>query len=118
MANEATKTVLVLGMDEDMASRLERALGHLPYRFAKLGEEADTDPWRCRPREFLERAAKEVRSHPDPVAGIVGLDDFPPSLLVPMLCGSLGLPGNDLAAVVKCAHKWCGRPSHHPPVPT
>ncbi|MBI1774431.1 MAG: ATP-grasp domain-containing protein [Proteobacteria bacterium] len=111
MASAAStpKTVLVMGMDEDMASRLGRALGHLPYRFAKLGDDADTDPWRCKPREFLARATAEVRASPTPVAGIIGLDDFPPSLLVPMLCRRLGLPANDLAAVLRCEHKWWSR---------
>jgi hypothetical protein len=100
--------LLAVGVsDEDRAQLLR--LGGPGLRLVDVGiyEEA-SDPYECRPKDYIERAVALAEATPD-VEGVIGVEDFPPSLLVPAICQRLKLPGLDYAAAVRCEHKGWSR---------
>ena len=102
-------TLLSVGVsDEDRVQlmRLSRP-GALTLLEAGSYEEV-SEPNICRPREYVARAVAFAEAQPR-VDGVIGVDDFPPSLLVPAIARRLGLPGLDFGAAVRCEHKAWSR---------
>jgi hypothetical protein len=102
--------VRVVGLTDEDRADLARLPDAGRYRFLPLGGYDDaTDPQRCEPRRFIAEAVAAIRADKDPTHGVIGVDDYPPSLLVPAIAAALGLPGNSLPAVLRCEHKYWSR---------
>lgn len=105
----ASATLLTVGVSDEDRLQLHRLAGPGKLRLLEAGpyEEA-SEPSTCRPRDFIERAVAFARSQPH-IDGVIGVDDFPPSLLVPAIARRLGLPGLDFRAAVRTEHKGWSR---------
>ena len=102
--------VRVVGLTDEDRADLARLPDAARYRFLPLGDyDQATDPLRCHPRRVIADAVATIRADPQPTHGVIGVDDYPPSLLVPAIAHALGLPGNALAAVLRCEHKYWSR---------
>ncbi|MBM3549630.1 MAG: D-alanine--D-alanine ligase [Alphaproteobacteria bacterium] len=100
--------LLAVGISDEDRAQLQR-LGGPDLRLLDVGtyEEA-SDPYHCQPHDYIERAVALAEATPG-IEGVVGVEDFPPSLLVPAICRRLGLPGLDFTAAVRCEHKGWSR---------
>ncbi len=112
-----TTTLLAVGVSDEDRAQLHRLAGPGGLDLLEVGtyEEA-SDPYVCRPKEFIARAVAFARRHPE-IGGVVGVEDFPPSLLVPAIARELGLPGLDFEAAVRCEHKGWSRVLQHRLIP-
>ena len=101
--------LLAVGISDEDRAQLHRLAGPGGLELIDVGtyEEA-SDPYSCRPKEFIGRAVAFARANP-PIEGVIGVEDFPPSLLVPAIARRLRLPGLDFEAAVRCEHKGWSR---------
>jgi hypothetical protein len=108
-ARTGIATLLAVGVSDEDRVQLLGLTGHSGLDLRQVGtyEEA-SDPYVCRPRDYIARAVAVGRATPG-LEGVVGIDDFPPSLMIPAICAQLGLPGLDFAAAVRCEHKGWSR---------
>ena len=102
-------TLLAIGVSDEDREQLKRLAGPGGLDLLEVGtyEEA-SDPYICKPRDFIARAVAFARAHPG-IQGVIGVEDFPPSLLVPAIARELGLPALDFEAAVRCEHKGWSR---------
>lgn len=103
------KHFFVLGLDPLRRSYLESVQGAEDYIFHPLldYDEAVLAEQFCYDA-LLHKAERQLRSFPEPVAGILGHWDFPSSVLIPHLCQRNGLRSASLRAILTCEHKyWC-----------
>jgi len=107
-SSDRPATLLAVGVSDEDRAQLQR-LGGAGLKLVDVGtyEEA-SDPYDCRARDYIERAVEIAAATPG-VEGVIGVEDYPPSLLVPAICRRLGLPGLDFAAAVRCEHKGWSR---------
>jgi len=101
--------LLAVGISDEDRAQLHRLAGAGGLDLLETGtyEEA-SDPYVCRPKDYIARAVAFARTQPR-IDGVIGVEDFPPSLLVPAICRELGLPGLDFTAAVRCEHKGWSR---------
>jgi hypothetical protein len=101
--------LLAIGISDEDRAQLHRLAGAGGLDLLEIGtyEEA-SDPYVCRPKDYIARAVAFARTQPR-IDGVIGVEDFPPSLLVPAICRELGLPGLDFTAAVRCEHKGWSR---------
>ena len=71
--------------------------------------EAATDPLRCDPDDFIADVLAQVRTDPQGFDGILQLDDYPSSMLMPLIARELGLPATPVESVFRCEHKLWSR---------
>lgn len=105
----AVRNVFVIGLDATNVETLYHTPEAEECRFHQLLtiEELQTgEVDMARLRRAAEERLDASGEKPD---AIVGYWDFPVSTLVPMLCRRHGLPSADLAAVVRCEHKYWSR---------
>lgn len=102
-------TLLAVGISDEDRAQLQRLAGPGALDLLEVGtyEEA-SDPYTCRPKAYIARAVAFARAHPE-IDGVIGVEDFPPSLLVPAIARELRLPGLDFEAAVRCEHKGWSR---------
>lgn len=102
-------TLLAVGVGDEDRAQLKRLAGPGGIELLEVGtyEEA-SDPYACRPKDYIARAVAFAREHPE-IDGVIGVEDFPPSLLVPAIARDLGLPCLDFTAAVRCEHKGWSR---------
>lgn len=101
--------LLAVGISDEDRAQLHRLAGPGGLDLLETGtyDEA-SDPYVCRPKDYIARAVAFARTQPR-IDGVIGVEDFPPSLLVPAICRELGLPGLDFTAAVRCEHKGWSR---------
>ena len=101
--------LLAVGISDEDRAQLHRLAGAGGLDLLEIGtyDEA-SDPYVCRPKDYIARAVAFARTQPR-IDGVIGVEDFPPSLLVPAICRELGLPGLDFTAAVRCEHKGWSR---------
>src|SRR5262245_44377631 len=87
--------LLAVGISDEDRAQLHRLAGSGGLDLLETGtyDEA-SDPYVCRPKDYIARAVAFARAQPR-IDGVIGVEDFPPSLLVPAICRELGLPGLD-----------------------
>ena len=102
-------TLLAVGVSDEDRAQLHRLAGPGGLQLLDVGtyEEA-SEPYRCRPLDYIERAVAFAGAQAR-VDGVIGVEDFPPSLLVPAIARRLGLPGLDFQAAVRSEHKGWSR---------
>jgi len=104
------KNIFVLGPDEINLRTLEKVGKKMGVRFHKLLEPdevalaTDFDF-----ENLMDRAQRQLDRFEGSVDGILGLWDFPSSLLQPLLARENNLPGAAPEAVLKCEHKYYSR---------
>jgi len=102
--------VFVLGLDDlnlEALHDLRCAGGCRFHHLLSVDELLESDDLRV--DELLDKASAQLDRFDGSVDAVVGYWDFPVSSMVPILCHRRGLPGPDLAAVVKCEHKYWSR---------
>ncbi len=101
--------LLAVGISDEDRAQLHRLAGAGGLDLLEIGtyDEA-SDPYVCRPKDYIARAVAFARTQPR-IDGVIGVEDFPPSLLVPAICRELGLPGLDFTAAVRCEDKGWSR---------
>ncbi|HEX2137813.1 MAG TPA: ATP-grasp domain-containing protein [Microvirga sp.] len=94
--------------DEDL-DPLTRMPGADGLEFVRLGDyEEATDPLRCDPERFIAGVVQQARRDPLGFDGIIQLDDYPSSILLPLIARELGLTATSVRSVFRCEHKlWC-----------
>ncbi len=109
LSSSAVSTLLAVGISDEDRAQLLRLAGPGALKLLDVGtyEEA-SDPYVCRPGEYIARAVALAEANPE-VEGVIGVEDFPPSLLVPAISRRLRLPGLDFGAAVRCEHKGWSR---------
>jgi len=109
-AAPARATLLTVGVAAEDFAEIARLPEADRFRFLAVGgEDEAVEPERCRPRALIAEARRLARAHPGGVAGVIGTEDYPPSLLVPAIAAALNLPAPSLAAVLRCEHKGWSR---------
>ena len=95
--------------DEDLEP-LTRMPGAAGLEFVRLGDyEAATDPLRCDPEQFIAGVVDQARADPEGFDGIIQLDDYPSSIMMPLIAERLGLTATPVASVFRCEHKLWSR---------
>jgi len=95
--------------DEDLAP-LTRMPGADRLDFVRLGDyEEATNPLRCDPERFIAEVVQEARGDPAGFDGIIQLDDYPSSMLMPLIARELGLTATPVRSVFRCEHKLWSR---------
>ncbi len=78
--------------------------------FVRVGDyEAATDPLRCDPDLFVKEVVETARRDPEGFDGIIQLEDYPSSMLTPLIARALGLTATSVASVFRCEHKLWSR---------
>jgi hypothetical protein len=104
-----SRLVLIGVPDEDL-DLLTRIPGAAGLEFIRIGDyEAATDPLRCDPDAFIADVLAQVRADPQGFDGILQLDDYPSSMLMPLIARELGLPATPVESVFRCEHKLWSR---------
>ncbi len=104
------KHFFVLGLDPLRQAYVESVRDAEQYRFHPLLDFnevvlAESYPY----DELLQKAERQLREFPQPIAGILGHWDFPTSVLLAHLCEKFGLTSASLRAVLTCEHKYWSR---------
>lgn len=102
--------VFVLGADDRNLAILEGLPESVDIRFHTLLQRAELmelDQLDLPAR--LDDARGMLRGFVGDVDAVLGYWDFPVSVMVPLLCREMGLPGPDLQGVLKCEHKYWSR---------
>jgi biotin carboxylase len=95
--------------DEDLEP-LSRIPGASGLDFVRMGDyEAATDPLRCEPESFIADVVAAARRDPRGYDGILQLEDYPSSMLMPLIAERLGLKATPPASVFRCEHKLWSR---------
>jgi hypothetical protein len=81
------------------------------------GYEEATDPLCCDPDRFVAEAVGAARAAAAPFDGIIQLDDYPSSMLVPIIAEQLGLKATSVLSVFRCEHKYWSRVVQREAVP-
>ena len=115
---DARPRLLAVAMTEEDREDLARLPDYESYEFVPLGgyDEA-TYPEKCDARRFVAESVRFVRAQERRADGIIGFDDYPPSLLVPAVGRALGLAVPSLDAVFRCEHKLWSRVEQRRVVP-
>ncbi len=103
------REILLLDPSPEDEALLEGIATRDRYRFlpcvdADAMERPDWDP-----ASFPPKARAAIRQNGGRCDGIIAFDDYPFSLLAPMLCEELGLPGLSVEAALLCQHKYWSR---------
>jgi hypothetical protein len=102
--------VFVLGADDRNLSHLRGVPEAEDCRFHVLADYQEVRSGEVFPAlHVLEQARKVLDSWEGPIDGVLGWFDFPVSTLLPILRREYGLPGADLASVLRCEHKYWSR---------
>ncbi|MEU3016793.1 MULTISPECIES: biotin carboxylase [unclassified Nocardiopsis] len=103
------KNVFVMGLDQRNRRLLERTPTGRECRFHTLLGIEELQRGEIDVETTLAAARGVLEGFEGTVDAILGFRDFPVTLLVPILCAERGLPAPDLAAVVRCEHKYWSR---------
>lgn len=102
--------LLLIGVADEDLEPLTRIPGAAGIDFVRLGDyEAATDPLRCHPEAFIAGVVGAARGDPRGFDGILQLDDYPSSMLMPLIARELGLPATPVESVFRCEHKLWSR---------
>jgi hypothetical protein len=101
--------LLLIGVADEDLEPLTRMPGADGLEFVRLGDyEEATDPLRCDPERFIAGVVREARRDPLGFDGVIQLDDYPSSMLMPLIARELGLTATPVPSVFRCEHKlWC-----------
>ncbi|WP_308367172.1 MULTISPECIES: ATP-grasp domain-containing protein [unclassified Microbulbifer] len=100
----------VLGLDPLRLPYLESIHHPEEYRFHPLLQLEEVVLAENYPYDaLLQKAERQLREFPEPIAGILGHWDYPTSALQPHLSEKLGLRSASLQAVLRCEHKYWSR---------
>ena len=108
-ANWVTQNIFVVGLDETNRATLRTLPDAQQLTFRQLLTRSELQHGTVSIPEVLDKAQRELDDFPGSIDAIVGYWDFPIPMMVPILCARYGLPSADLAAVVKCEHKYWSR---------
>lgn len=89
--------------------------GH--YRFVPCIDDEAMEVPGWDPASFPPKALSAIRINGGRCDGIIAFDDYPFSLIGPMLCQELGLPGLPVRAALLCQHKYWSRVLQQEAVP-
>jgi biotin carboxylase len=113
-----TRNVFVIGLDEFNRRQLETVHEAESFRFHSL---LHVDEIRYvmdyQVDDLLLKAQQALDDFEGSVDAILTHWDFPPSVLLPMLCKRQGLPSPSLESVLKCEHKYWSRLEQQKAVP-
>lgn len=103
-----TKTVCVVGSDEDNLDLIRRLPGAETWKVVPVLAWSDVQPAHARIdfEELYAKAHKIIDAQAEPPDAIIGYLDFPVTSLVALLQRDYGLPGASPEAVAKCEHKY------------
>ncbi len=102
--------LLLIGVADEDLEPLTRMPGAAGLDFVRVGDyEAATDPLRCEPDAFIADVVGAVRRDPQGFEGILQLEDYPSSMLMPKIARELGLPATSVESVFRCEHKLWSR---------
>jgi hypothetical protein len=109
-AQPRRKRLLLIGVADEDLEPLTRMPGAAGLEFVRVGEyEAATDPLRCDPESFIAGVVERARAEPEGFDGIIQLEDYPSSILMPLIAERLGLAATPVASVFRCEHKLWSR---------
>ena len=102
--------LLLIGVADEDLEPLTGIPGAAGLDFVRVGDyEAATDPLRCDPDAFIADVVGTVRSDPQGFDGILQFEDYPSSMLMPLIARELGLPAAPLQSIFRCEHKLWSR---------
>lgn len=101
--------VFVLGLDEANLEVLQAMPGAEDCRFQQLLTQDQMQEGIVSVPDLLQEAEAQLAAFTGSIDAIVTYWDFPGTMMVPILCHRRGLPAADLAAVVRCEHKYWSR---------
>lgn len=101
--------VFVLGMDEANHEVLRGLPRAEDITFHQLLTQDELQEGEVSVPDLLQRAEDQLAEFDGSVDAIVTYWDFPATMMAPILCRRRGLPAADLAAVVRCEHKYWSR---------
>lgn len=104
-----TQNVFVLGLNDANAEVLRALPGAESIAFHQLLTQDELQEGEVSVPDLLRRAEAQLAQFEGSVDAIVTYWDFPATMMVPILCEPRGLPSADLAAVVRCEHKYWSR---------
>ena len=112
------RNIFVIGLDGFSQSLLRTMPGANSMRFhALLGYEEAHGGQRYSVPEMLRMCRETLDSFNGSIDGIIGLWDYPVSIMVHLLSKEYGLPHTPLESVFKCEHKYWSRVEQHKIVP-
>ena len=109
MAEPTKRNVFVLGMDEANHEALRAIPDARSITFHRLLTQDELQEGEVDVLQLLDKAVAQLEAFDGTVDAIVTYWDFPATMMVPILCERYGLPSADLAAVVRCEHKYWSR---------
>jgi hypothetical protein len=110
--------LILIGVPDEDLEPLTRIPGAAGLEFVRIGDyEAATDPLCCDPDAFIADVLAQVRADPQGFDGILQLDDYPSSMLMPLIARELGLPATPVESVFRCEHKLWSRVIQREKVP-
>lgn len=101
--------MFVLGLDEANLPVLQAMPDAEQMTFHQLLTQDELQEGQVSVPDLLDRAEAQLQGFTGSVDAIVTFWDFPATMMVPILCRRHGLPSADLAAVVRCEHKYWSR---------
>lgn len=104
-----TKNIFVVGLEDANVRTLRRVPGAEHYRYHRLLTVADVQEGDLPIADLMDKAVARLDAFDGEIDAIVGYWDFPVTSLVPILCDRFGLPGPNLAGIVRCEHKYWSR---------
>lgn len=109
MEQTPTPNVFVLGLDQPNLQILQAMPDGQGIVFHQLLTQDELQEGQVSVPDLLDRAEAQLQEFAGSVDAIVTFWDFPATMMVPILCRRRGLPSADLAAVVRCEHKYWSR---------
>lgn len=109
MRQTRNPNVFVLGLDAANLQVLQAMPDAEELAFHQLLTQDDLQEGQVSVPDLLDRAEAQLEEFDGSVDAIVTYWDFPANMMVPILCRRRGLRSADLAAVVRCEHKYWSR---------
>jgi hypothetical protein len=102
--------LMLIGVADEDLEPLTRMPGAAALDLVRVGDyEAATDPLRCEPESFIASAVARARHDALGFDGIIQLEDYPSSMLMPHIARELRLKATPVESVFRCEHKLWSR---------